>query len=245
MVRYLALLILFSVSVVNSKHLPSFIKPCKKSDPEFKKCVKDNAIDALPYILKGDSMSRIPNYLPFEVPLVATTATQGLDLQLHDLKLYGMNTTKIEEVDFDLDKQHIYVKVFIPDSTSESNYTVEGKLFSFVINDKGPAKTRIENLTVEYTIDYQLVTKRDGKRYIDIDSLKNKLDMHIGKGYYYFGNLFGGNKALTDNFNQVLNDNSKDVDDISKDGMRSLIASMVSGLFSAIFKIPYDEIFID
>ncbi|CAH1101377.1 unnamed protein product [Psylliodes chrysocephalus] len=236
----------FSIALLEAKHLPSYIVPCKKSDPNLNTCAKQHAIDATARILHGDRSYKIPSFTPFSIPLIDVKGTTGITFQLKDLKLYGLNTTQIKDVNFDLPNNHMYVKVFIPQTQTISQYLMDGKLLSLVIKGEGPAEIISDNVTVEYFIDYVLINKPDGKRYVDVDALKTNLTLNFSKTHYNFGNLFGGNKLLGDNFNNLLNENPKEVDEISGGTNKVIISSIVSSIFNPIFKaVPFDDIFID
>ncbi|XP_028152110.1 protein takeout-like [Diabrotica virgifera virgifera] len=240
-----AIICLFANVVIASKSLPSYITPCKKTDPKLSECAKQRAIEALPSLIKGDRAYKIPSFDPYVIPAVETSGTSGINLNLKNLRLSGLDTTVIRAVKVDLKNNQIVVDVFIPETRTEADYTVAGKLFAIDINGEGPASIRGENSSVICTVDYKLITKKDGKRYVDPDTLKSHLDLNVDKTHYHFGNLFGGNKVLEDSFNNVLNENSKEVDDISKETNRSIVSSIVVTVLKSIFRVPFDDIFVD
>ncbi|CAG9863959.1 unnamed protein product [Phyllotreta striolata] len=237
--------VISSLGVLEARQLPSYIKPCSKSDPELNKCIKERAIEVLPRILQGDKSYKIPSFSPFRIPLIDVKGSSGLSFQLKDLELDGLNTTEIRTINFDIPNKKISVEVFIKDTKMNGRYSVDGKIFSLSLKGEGPANFNSENVTVHYTIDYELIFKNN-KNFIDINNFKTNLDLDIAKTHYYFGNLFGGNKLLGDNLNQLLNDNPKEVDELSGDANKVIINSIVSSLFTALFKIvSFDEIFVD
>ncbi|CAG9829476.1 unnamed protein product [Diabrotica balteata] len=240
-----SIIFLFANVAIASKPLPSYITPCKKTDPKINECAKQRAIEALPYLIKGDRAYKIPSFDPYVIPAVETSGTSGINLNLKNLRLTGLDKTVIRAVNVDIKNNKIIVNVFIPETITEADYKVVGKLFAIDINGEGPASIKGVNSSVIYTVDYKLITKKDGKRYIDTNTLKSHLDLNVEKSHYHFGNLFGGNKVLEDSFNNVLNENSKEVDDISKETNRSVVNSIIETILKSIFKIPFDDIFVD
>ncbi|CAH1176474.1 unnamed protein product [Phaedon cochleariae] len=231
---------------VDSKKLPTYILPCRKSDPNLNDCAKQHAIDSLPRILEGDKAYKIPNFLPVLIPLVDVQQGNDLKFQLKDLHMYGLNTTHIQDLVFDLDKKHFYVKILIDEALTESRYEVDGKILTLPIKGEGPARINSKNITVEYSFDYQLIKKADGKQYFDVDNLKTNIICKVGHTHYHFGNLFGGNKVLGDNFNQVLNDNEKELEETAGASNNEIINAIVSTIFNSFFRtISYDEMFLD
>lgn len=52
-----------------------------------------------------------------------------------------------------------------------------------------------DNLVVDFSFDYKLVTKDDGKQYFDTE-INPVVTYTITDNHFYFGNLFNGDKAL-------------------------------------------------
>lgn len=67
------------------------------SDPDLNKCVKDNAIAALPNVLKGDSSINLPSLTPFHINEANITVGPSLQLTLRDCDIHGLERAVIEE----------------------------------------------------------------------------------------------------------------------------------------------------
>ncbi|KAG5896220.1 hypothetical protein JTB14_009720 [Gonioctena quinquepunctata] len=202
-------------------------------------------MEAIPYILKGDRSYKIPNFLPAQIDLV--NVDQGdLKFKLIDLKLSGLNTTKLQDINLDTENKHFAVKVFIDQTRVESKYEVNGKVLTIAIEGEGPAEIISTNLTIDYSFYYNLIKKNDGKQYFDVDNFKTNLTCEMEKIHYNFGNLFGGNKVLGDNFNKFLNENTKELEDSAGKSNREIINAIVSSVFRGIFKVvSFEEMFLE
>ncbi|XP_023019080.2 protein takeout [Leptinotarsa decemlineata] len=245
----LLLLFLFALGLVvpsvNSKQLPPYITPCRKSDPNLNECAKQRGNDAIPFLIRGDKAYKIPSFDPAHISLV--DVDQGeLKFKLKDMHMTGLNTTQILDAKLDFKNKHFYFKVFIDETKVVSRYEVSGKVASIAIEGEGPAEIISTNITVEYFFDYDLITKKDGKQYFNLDTLKSNLTAHVEKTHYNFGNLFGGNKLLGDNFNKFLNENTHELEDSAGKSNREIINAIVSSVFQGIFKnVSFDEMFLD
>lgn len=60
-----------------------------------------------------------------------------------------------------------------------------------------------DNANITYSFSYDL-TKRKGKDYFDVNSIKANLLYKVEKSHYKFDNLFGGNKLLSKYNNYLL-----------------------------------------
>lgn len=86
------------------------------------------------------------------------------------------------------------------------------------------------------------VVEKDGKEYLEIQ--KTKLTLIPKKIYFFLENLFNGDKALGDNMNKFINENSHDIFNELKpsivEAIGAIITSVANGPFS---KYPYSELF--
>lgn len=73
----------------------SYIKPCRKSDPNFDDCCLQHAKDAFPYILKGDRKFQVPVLNPLTMPEVFIDAGRDLKIKMTNVTLYGLDGTEI------------------------------------------------------------------------------------------------------------------------------------------------------
>nr|XP_023019097.1 protein takeout-like [Leptinotarsa decemlineata] len=244
------LLLLFALGLVvvplaNSKQLPSYIKPCSKSDLNLNECAKQRGTEAIPLLIRGDKDYKIPSFEPAHISLV--DVDQGeLKFKLKDVQLFGLNTSRILDAKLDMKNKHFYFKVFIDETKLTCKYEMSGKVVSFAVEGEGPAEIVSTHITVEYFFDYDLIKKKDGKEYFNLDTLKSNLTCHIEKSHYNFENLFGGNKLLGDNFNKFLNENTEAVEESAGKSNREVINAIVSSVFHGIFRyVPFDEMFLD
>ncbi|KAG5867202.1 hypothetical protein JTB14_027086 [Gonioctena quinquepunctata] len=169
--------------------------------------------------------------------------TPGMTLKLIDLYHYGLETAELQELDMDLENRKFSIKIFHPKSTTKFDYEISGKLLSFALEGNGPGVATEENAisNIKIACDY---FERDGKEYVNFTTLDLFIEHIPGKVHYHLDNLFNGNKVLGDSFNNFLNDNPKEVENITKTPTIQVMRTIVMIMLNALFKgVPMDEIF--
>ncbi|XP_019867810.2 uncharacterized protein LOC109596678 [Aethina tumida] len=237
--------LLFSAVFVTvaSLHLPNYIIPCKKSDPKFDECVKEKATLALPKVAQGDKKFKSPLLTPLILPAIDVDAGPNLELKLKNIAVKGLDKIEFINTKVDLSKKsgHFYLR--IDNVNFAGKYEINGQILVLPIKGEGDANITFVDGKYDYRFSWSLINK-EGKDYAKIDNAS--LDMKLKKATFYLGNLFGGDKALGDNMNTVLNDNWEDVLKEIGVGISHTIEVVVTDIFKKYFEsIPIDEIFID
>ncbi|CAG9772212.1 unnamed protein product [Ceutorhynchus assimilis] len=126
--------------------------------------------------------------------------------------------------------------------TLSSQYTISGQILILPITGSGAANMTFYDSSFNYTFNYKLINKPDGKEYANITASSTDLD--VTKAYFHLDNLFNGNKELGDNMNKFLNDNAKEViRDMGYPVVIELIQVLAAEVVQAIFSVvPYDEL---
>lgn len=102
-----------------------------------------------------------------------------------------------------------------------------------------------DNVTIKFKF-APTVIEKDGHTFLHIPSNKFKLIFDPARVYLYFGDLFNGNKALSDNTNLFLNENWQIIFQELKPSIRETFSQILTGIMNSIFeKLPYDEMFND
>jgi len=84
--------------------------------------------------------------------------------------------------------------------------------------------------------------EKDGEIYMEATNLK--LLAKPERLYYYFSNLFNGDKALGDNMNAFLNDNWEAIFKEVQNSMQSAFSEIFQAIISKVFsKYPYAKFF--
>ncbi|KAG5896214.1 hypothetical protein JTB14_009716 [Gonioctena quinquepunctata] len=229
---------------VNGRHFASFIKPCKTDDPNFKACCMETAKAAIPRILKGDPELKIPPCAPFHLPRLELEPMPGMTMKLIDIYYHGLEMAELQEFEVDSENKHFSMKVFHPKAVTKFDYEISGKLLSFALEGKGPGVVTEEDAISNIRAESEHF-ERDGKEYFNFTSLDLDVEHIPGKVHYQLDNLFNGNRMLGDSFNNLLNENPKEVEIFTKSPVIHVMRGIVMILLRALFKgVPLDEIFL-
>ncbi|XP_018570129.1 protein takeout-like isoform X1 [Anoplophora glabripennis] len=242
---YLFLFVVAAAScLTDAKHLPAYIKPCKKADPNFRQCVIKSASETLPHIMKGDKEFKSPVLVPFKISEITISPSEQLTIKLKDVTLRGLENAVVEDMNFDLEKKHVSAKLSFKWISIEGEYEIDGRILVLPIKGHGPANISSDNLVVDFSFDYKLVTKQDGKEYFNTD-INPIVSYTITDNHFYFGNLFNGDKTLGDRTNEFLNEHGKELhEDVSSSISQTIGIVAKSVLVKILPQVPYDEIFL-
>ncbi|XP_018570137.1 protein takeout-like isoform X2 [Anoplophora glabripennis] len=241
---YLFLFVVAAAScLTDAKHLPAYIKPCKKADPNFRQCVIKSASETLPHIMKGDKEFKSPVLVPFKISEITISPSEQLTIKLKDVTLRGLENAVVEDMNFDLEKKHVSAKLSFKWISIEGEYEIDGRILVLPIKGHGPANISSDNLVVDFSFDYKLVTKQDGKEYFNTD-INPIVSYTITDNHFYFGNLFNGDKTLEEGTNKFLNEHwmevYKDFQGAISETIKSVSADIIKTFISTV---PYDEVF--
>lgn len=240
-VVFVSYLVLSMAAEFKSKHLPSYIKHCDRSDPNKADCSLKNALAAVPHLLKGDKEYKIPNLLPLKVPKLDMKSGDNLQLTLTKVSVFGLDNLKLEKLTIDPVKKHCHVLAKVSWINVDSDYVIKGHILVLPISGNGPANLTFYDNTFDYEMDYNLV-KKHGKEYMNI--VRSSVDIKTPRAYFHLTNLFNGNKELGDHMNKFMNENSPEVvKDLGIPVMSELVQVLITQVFNAVTRVvPYDEL---
>ncbi|KAJ8922055.1 hypothetical protein NQ315_008696, partial [Exocentrus adspersus] len=243
---YLSLITIFVAAgfcIANAKHLPAYIKPCPKADPNFRQCVIQSATNTLPHIMQGDKEFKSPVLVPFKISEISISPSEQLNIKLKNVVLRGLENAVVEDMFFDLKKKHVGAKLSFKWISIEGEYEIDGRILVLPIKGHGPANITSDNLVVDFSFDYKLVTKEDGKQYFSTD-IKPKVSYTISDNHFYFGNLFNGDKLLGDRTNEFLNQHGMELHEDVSGSISETIGIVASSVIKQILPaVPYEEVF--
>lgn len=225
--------------------LPSYIKPCSKNEANFDECALKNGKAAIPKLLDGDAKYRIPNLKPLEVEEIEVgegpAGGIGLQMTCKKCKFYGIETSKLEAIHFDLQKKTIHLEVTNPKIEIVGKYTAAGKVLVLPITGNGDANISLENVKLKYDVYYELI-KKNGKEHM---KLKNpKLEIDTSGMTFKLTNLFNGDKLLGDNMNTFLNENWREVIKEFGPAVSETLSQVITIIVNNITDlVPFDEVF--
>ncbi|XP_030751904.1 protein takeout-like [Sitophilus oryzae] len=226
----------------NSKHLPNYISACRVGS-DLSDCIVKHARASIPQLSKGDPAFGSPSLNPWVLEKIELNPSSQLKLLFTDCKIYGLNNAILKDAKIDFDKKHIDLVVYIEQIKLDSHYNMDGQLL--VLPIKGDGKTNLEfgDCTFNYSFDYDLITRKDGKQYIT--NIRPDISFKINKAHFNFENLFNGNKQLGDNINNVLNDNPQDAVTELGPAFSNVINLAATTIIRAyLMVVPFDELFL-
>ncbi|KAJ8922053.1 hypothetical protein NQ315_008694 [Exocentrus adspersus] len=243
MFRSLLVLVVVALAA-DAKKLASYIKPCKRDDPNLNECAKKNGLEAIPFLLKGDKEYKNPSLSPLLLPRLDVDAGANLKITFTDVTLRGLETVDFRDIKINLDKKTIFVQVALKALNLQGHYEIDGRILVLPIQGNGPCNLTFEDLVVNYGFKYELVKKEDGKNYIN-PNIKPDVTYTMKNVHFQFDNLFNGDKTLGDQTNKFLNENSGDINKDLGESISQTISAVVTNIIQLIVAVvPYDEIFI-
>ncbi|XP_065208837.1 protein takeout-like isoform X2 [Planococcus citri] len=165
------------------------------------------------YALKlRDPRYKVPKLDPLFI--TALTVEQGIrqigiSLTLKNSSIYGLRDAIFKEARTNIPGRHIEWDFEIPKIYIEGNYEVTGRILILPIVGNGKANVTITDLKITYKYDWDYITKKNGRKYMNITT--SSLGYQNGRTYFQLENLFNGDKLLGENMLTFLNENWKEV----------------------------------
>ncbi|XP_072932365.1 circadian clock-controlled protein daywake-like [Epargyreus clarus] len=133
----------------------------------------------------------------------------GLIFKLKNSSVKGLDSTIMDKVKWDLKKKTIDLQ-FHFDCVLEGDYTATGKILILPVDGDGKMKLKLKNLSINLKCHYDIEKKADGKEYVQFKNYSFDYDVK-GNADYRMTNLFKGNKELSDNIGEFVNNNSIEI----------------------------------
>lgn len=121
----------------------SFIKKCKRNDPQLNECMREAIMTSKPHIRKGLKELRIPNLDPYTVSSTILS-TSWMNCTLTNLTADSLYDYTTESVKFDLKNDtELIVATLFPRNTFRAHYVLDGKILQFVLHGEGEVEMRV------------------------------------------------------------------------------------------------------
>ncbi|XP_039300611.1 uncharacterized protein LOC120355922, partial [Nilaparvata lugens] len=91
----------FFAVFVSSKKIPDYVPVCKKSNPQFEKCILDAIEVVRPHLSKGIAKMKIPPSEPLVIPMleiVRDLESLRVNAKLKDIKVYGVTSFVVKKL---------------------------------------------------------------------------------------------------------------------------------------------------
>lgn len=155
-----------------------------------------------------------------------------------------MNSKIVSNSGFEADPSTSKFEVYatIPKLSLVGKYKINGIILILSILGGGDASLAFDD--VAFTVNFKpKVTMKNGKKYIQTKNYK--LDFDTSRMHVHFGNLFNGNKELSDDVNWFLNENWRiiflDLKPVIIFAVEEISKSVINRIF---LKLPYEEIYL-
>ncbi|KAG5866849.1 hypothetical protein JTB14_020669 [Gonioctena quinquepunctata] len=238
------LVLCLALNIGSTMDLPSYIKPCSKSAPDFENCCLQSGRAAIPSFLKGDKDYDIPNLTPLVLPKMTIDAGIGLKIAVSDMQVYGFEGTDLKQVKLDPKTRKALIKLDIPRLEIIGKYVVDGKVLMLPIKGDGAVNVTVVGGKYQYAFDFNL-EEIAGEEYAVINP-KDKLDFKVERAHFKLDNLFGGDQRLGDQMNNFLNKNWKQVVSTLSGAISDTVGSLVRSLTAGIAKkVPFKKILLE
>lgn len=192
--------------------MPSYITPCRKDDPNLSECVVKAGRAAIPFFVNGDRKYKIPNLNPltvYDFKVSQGTRSVGLKIHMKEAHVYGLPEMEFQSAKVDLKGKHIQWNLYGKTVEIGGIYNVTGNVLILPITGTGPANITLKNCKFNYTFDFDLYKRADGKDYMKVVS--SNLTFDTTRVYVRLENLFNGDNLLGENMNRFINENWREV----------------------------------
>ncbi len=130
----------------------------------------------------------------------------------------------------------------IPKLSLVGNYKIDGIILILSILGGGDARLAFDDVAFTAKFKPKVIVK-NGKKYIQ--TKRYDLDFDTKRMHIHFGNLFNGNKQLSDDVNWFLNDNWRIIFLELRPVIIFAVEEITKSVINRIFlKLPYGEIYL-
>ncbi|KAH8342044.1 hypothetical protein KR059_009795, partial [Drosophila kikkawai] len=175
----------------------------------------------------------------------AGNSAVGIKLTFTDNMLYGIKDQRVVGVKGfgkNLTEQH-ELRVLAKSYSLVGPYNIQGKVLILPISGTGVSNMSMSNIKMIIRFSGQPLEK-DGKTYLDVTNFK--LTLKPASTSYLFTHLFNGDKALGDNMNAFLNENSDAIYQETSQSTDGAFSELFLGLVKGVFAHrPYAKLFME
>ncbi|XP_044260824.1 protein takeout-like [Tribolium madens] len=216
---------------------PHSFKTCKRSDPDFKKCVKEAAEYNIHQLVHPFKDLKLPGLKPLLIPTLVIGSGKravAVEQRFHNCNLHGFEHISFQKFEFDFEKNTLNFDSLISEVTKKCDYQLSGRVLLLPIQGEGESTVVLKNVKIAGYVKYETV-KRSGKTYLKF--VDHRISLDVSHVYFHFDNLFNGDKALGDNINTVLNDNWREVFEDVKSGYSEVMSEIIQSLLNNFWSV--------
>ncbi|KAJ9599798.1 hypothetical protein L9F63_026352, partial [Diploptera punctata] len=161
----------------------SYVKVCKKNDPDYDGCLANLVENLRPRLLKGIPKLNIPPLEPFTLPaLDVTRDMEAIKVRAHitNIVAHGPGDFILNNLKTDVDNLVAEGTVTLPHLEVTAEYDVEGRALVAPFKGKGLFAGNFTNVKIDAK-GMGKVVKKNGEDYMQITDLKAKIKVGDSK----------------------------------------------------------------
>ncbi|KAJ3664931.1 hypothetical protein Zmor_000463 [Zophobas morio] len=214
---------------------------CNRKQADFNDCLSNAVAVTFRQLKQPHPEVGLPNFEPLTLPQVniaAGTTAVHFSQNFKNVKANKLTEFSSLKAKMDFDTNILNLEIYYPELSFTFDYDVDGKILVLPIKGHGTGSMANKNTLVAIT--YHLEEKNNHYKVVNTEMMYTKMEnFHIN-----FDNLFDGDKALSDNVNNVINENWRDVFNDVKSGYEEAGAKVAESVFSSLLsKVTASELF--
>lgn len=226
--------------------LPPDFKSCSVKSADFSKCLTKAIQGAVIKLRDGEKTLGLPTIAPLHVDALTLDLGQGpisLVLDVKDLDVKGLELSEVKSAELNTKTKTLVVKAFTKGLRLDFQYKAKGKILVVAVQGDGPAFFEFDDIESTLTITAEEVEKK-GKKYwkvnaFDVDISPNGMRCH-------FHELLKGNKAVSEQVNNVLNTEWKQFYQQIKKPAQEAFGEIFKAMAMRVFdRVPIGDIYLD
>ncbi|XP_013109443.2 protein takeout [Stomoxys calcitrans] len=223
--------------------LPSFLKVCRRSDPQLNKCARNSLYALKDRLEYGIPELYIPPLEPLIIPEIKMNQDTGavyLKSTYRNVELYGMSKFNIKSFNIDPSKMKFTTVMHFPNLTMNADYDIDGKIMMMPMEGSGQCNANFTDVTMTTVISGER-EKKNGKTYLKVRDIK--VNYKVDRVKIHLKNLFNGDKALGDRMNEFLNENWDSLSEELRPLLEKALSRVVRTSTDKLFKAySYDDL---
>ncbi|CAH1961747.1 unnamed protein product [Acanthoscelides obtectus] len=170
--------------------LPSYIKVCKKNDPNIASCITNSVNELRPKLVAGIPELNVPSLdpLPLDTIKLRSGPSQAkIDANITNLKVWGPSTFEVLEMKPNIAKNRFVFRINVPKIKFEGDYDMDMNVLILKYKGQGPLNGNITNLGADVLMKGK-IEKLNGQNHLQFS--KMLIHITIEKAYFHLGDLF-------------------------------------------------------
>ncbi|KAI4499772.1 hypothetical protein M0802_005028 [Mischocyttarus mexicanus] len=222
----------------------SYIKICKRHDPNINECITDSINQLREKLAEGIPELDVPQIDPFtlnEIRLLRGPNAARLDINLTNFQVQGPSKFVIRDMKANTDDVSFTFKVSFPILNFKGKYQIDAKLLLLQLSGEGDVIGNFTNYDSSVILKANKI-RRGNNEYLNFERMKIKII--IGDAKILLTNLFNGDPILGKVSNEIINNNNVLlIEEIKPELEKSLAEVLTKAANKVVETFTYDELF--